>query len=242
MRKKGFTLVEMLAAVIIIGILAGLTMLASGSAADRANKTACIANKRTIMSAYDVYSAENNGESLDKFINDRYENMMDNEKTKCPSQGDYYAAVSTDGREHVCCTYHDGEPDLMRWESMIKKGTDSNGRMYYYISVNPGDLYNINGNQYLVVQSKKGGIIENYSDKKYLEIDYLSQFDNGIIKLDRSDVREYSKYTIRQKTFTKGTVIKYKGREYVAVKDISGQSNSASSLPGGTSSNWYPIP
>lgn len=46
--RKAFTLVEMLIVIIVIGILAGLMMISSGSATDKAEETRCIADRRSI--------------------------------------------------------------------------------------------------------------------------------------------------------------------------------------------------
>lgn len=59
-KSKGFTLVEMLIVVIIIGILSGIYALSAGSAADKAEATRIIANLRNLKSAAVMYFADNN--------------------------------------------------------------------------------------------------------------------------------------------------------------------------------------
>ena len=47
--RKAFTLVEMLIVIIVIGILAGLMMISSGSATDKAEETACLNNRKILQ-------------------------------------------------------------------------------------------------------------------------------------------------------------------------------------------------
>ena len=54
--KKAFTLVELLIVIIIIGILAGMMMISSGSATDTAEKTACLNNRKIIERSYNINS------------------------------------------------------------------------------------------------------------------------------------------------------------------------------------------
>ena len=51
LKRKGFTLVELLIVVIIIGIIAGMMMMSAGSASDKAQASKIVANLRTLKSA-----------------------------------------------------------------------------------------------------------------------------------------------------------------------------------------------
>jgi prepilin-type N-terminal cleavage/methylation domain-containing protein len=58
-RKTGFTLVELLIVIVIIGILAGMMMLATGVATDKAQATKIVNNMRTLKSAVLMYYMDN---------------------------------------------------------------------------------------------------------------------------------------------------------------------------------------
>ena len=59
-RKGGFTLVELLIVIMIIAILAGMMLLATGSATDSAEATKIINDLRNVKSASLLYYADNN--------------------------------------------------------------------------------------------------------------------------------------------------------------------------------------
>lgn len=74
-KSKGFTLVELLIVIVIIGILAGMMMLSTGGATAKAEATKILADMRNIKAAAIMYYADN-GEwpvagteaSLDKYL------------------------------------------------------------------------------------------------------------------------------------------------------------------------------
>ena len=74
-RRGGFTLVELLIVIMIIAILAGMMLLATGSATDSAEATKVINDLRAVKSATLLYMADNNswpaasvGTALDLYL------------------------------------------------------------------------------------------------------------------------------------------------------------------------------
>lgn len=61
-RDDGFTLTEMMAVLVVIGILALIAIASYTGASNRAAAAACYENQRTIESAIPVYMSMNNGQ------------------------------------------------------------------------------------------------------------------------------------------------------------------------------------
>jgi len=74
-KRTGFTLVELLIVIIIIGILAGAMLLVAGSGTDKAEATKIVSNLRSMKAATLLYYADHPSEtvvpniaSLDKYM------------------------------------------------------------------------------------------------------------------------------------------------------------------------------
>jgi prepilin-type N-terminal cleavage/methylation domain-containing protein len=63
-RDKGFTLVELLIVIVILGILAGVTVFAVRGINDRGTTSACQADKKTLETATEAYFAQNGGATI----------------------------------------------------------------------------------------------------------------------------------------------------------------------------------
>lgn len=115
--RKAFTLVEMLIVIIVIGILAGLMMISSGSATDKAEETRCVADRRSIRSALNIYRAEHGAitsadikTALEYVLKNNFDNtrgkVEDNNTVTgiCPSGGTY-TIMNADDKITIICDF-----------------------------------------------------------------------------------------------------------------------------------------
>ncbi|MEG1825575.1 MAG: type II secretion system protein [Cloacibacillus sp.] len=124
-RKTAFTLVEVLIAVVLVGILAGLMMLSSGATIDASQRAVCAANRRTIKSAYSVESTgsgknfnENLKNAMAQFSQAAHNNTdVGSGKALytgiCPAKGAYLIILDDGDKLSIFCSIkghdHDGE-------------------------------------------------------------------------------------------------------------------------------------
>lgn len=100
-KQNGYTIIELMIVIVIIGILASIAIPNYRGILNRAEKSACLANQRTIEMARMYYSITNNSYGLSMadiqgafseigFIGDgKTENLV------CPSGGSYLFEIGT---------------------------------------------------------------------------------------------------------------------------------------------------
>lgn len=112
MNKKGFSLVELMIVVVIMGILIAVAIPLYGAITDNANAKTCGSNIKTIRNTVTNYYASNDQKAIpSKAV--LISMTQDKEMPVCPldETKEYEVYVSTDGQCQVKCPNKDGHGD-----------------------------------------------------------------------------------------------------------------------------------
>ena len=110
--ERGYTIMELLVVIVIIGVLAAIGVPAYNNMTTRARKTACDANKRTIATAVGMYYADyekypDNGADPSTLADAGGNRYIENVATLvCPTDKSAYTIVNDGTNVSVNCAEH----------------------------------------------------------------------------------------------------------------------------------------
>ena len=104
-QKRGFTLIELMIVIAIIGILAAIAVPNFTQARKKAKLKACVANMSTLDSALEMYMMENNVTQAPA-LSELAPYMQGKKVPECPSGGSY--SIDTSQEDAWCsrCSKH----------------------------------------------------------------------------------------------------------------------------------------
>ena len=199
--KKGFTLIEMIVVIAIIGVLAAILVPTMVSYSAEASRVVCAANMDTIVRLYKTENVTDPALTLSSFLPESDKYFADDRR--CPSGGTYETAA-LDGAEVLVCTYHNtnvASPDFSIYDFTnglptsagsyaeyaggVWKTVTVNGKTVAYATKPSKMLYDVPYESYSIevnvsANPKAGIIIEADPDTGTA---YGLQIENGVLAL-----------------------------------------------------------
>ena len=87
--QKGFTLMELMIVIVIIGVLAAIGVPAYNSYVAKAKKTVCFTNLRVLNTAVEMHKMEKGAAPADIDALAAYMDVDDYDSLECPTGGEY---------------------------------------------------------------------------------------------------------------------------------------------------------
>ena len=134
-KSKGFTLVELLIVIIIIGILAGMMMLSTGGATAKAEATKIVSDMRNMKAAAIMYYADNSKWTetigdLSKYLDGKVEAISDESQIIGKAT---FQIVSADPKLDIQATVT--EKDIQDALKMMGDAVTSSSETIYKMSI-----------------------------------------------------------------------------------------------------------
>ncbi|MEG1641732.1 MAG: prepilin-type N-terminal cleavage/methylation domain-containing protein [Synergistaceae bacterium] len=220
-KRKAFTLVEMLIVMLVVAILVGIGLFAYDKAIKKAEKAACLSNRREIKRISDIYLMEHADKTLvDISLSDSNSGIIKyvDKIAKCPSNGTYELKLDPKGYIYVQCSFHDlgqdgGEntPDFVpaydqnyNYENALEY---EEGKTYKY-----GDIVLKDGVYYRCLNSNKS------SNSAYAPGNRQDIYNPtwGVIGGKDGEAVPY----VSGQYYIPGTIVEYNGQKYMFTPEL----------------------
>lgn len=245
--KRGFTLVELIVVIAILGILALFLIPSFITYTKDAQKATCESNRNTIERSYAFYRIQHEESTLTSYMNSA--DSLDYQEVKCTARGTY---IFDDKNAKILCTTHDAMiddgvannpenpdvPDGNQPEKPKIPGTDIEIDYSKVLQVTEGEDkgYSVAKNTIVEIKDKDGNIINYYIAKN----DNYINLAHGMVHSNFVELTNEKAVTVNGtgldslqnalgNSVKEGQKIIYDGKYYVCAESIGNL-------------NWFPDP